>query len=87
MEYIVSPFLNNRDSASYRTFFFFLIEQTGQLEPLLKKFTEEEEKQMKRMLQRLDVLAKVSLEENNTQRYTLPSHSLWVSRSGDTSTF
>ncbi|CAB1320146.1 unnamed protein product [Coregonus sp. 'balchen'] len=32
--------------------------KTGQLEPLLNKFTEEEEKQMKRMLQRLDVLAK-----------------------------
>ncbi|XP_062873977.1 proline dehydrogenase 1, mitochondrial [Trichomycterus rosablanca] len=31
--------------------------KTGQLEPLLRKFTEEEEKQMKRMLQRLDVLA------------------------------
>ncbi|XP_024273974.2 proline dehydrogenase 1, mitochondrial isoform X2 [Oncorhynchus tshawytscha] len=31
--------------------------ETGQLEPLLNKFTEEEEKQMKRMLQRLDVLA------------------------------
>uniref|UniRef100_A0A4W5Q9A4 Proline dehydrogenase n=1 Tax=Hucho hucho TaxID=62062 RepID=A0A4W5Q9A4_9TELE len=35
-----------------------LFVQTGQLEPLLNKFTEEEEKQMKRMLQRLDVLAK-----------------------------
>lgn len=33
--------------------------QTGHLEPLLDKFTEEEEKQMKRMLQRMDVLAKV----------------------------
>ncbi|MBN3315678.1 PROD dehydrogenase, partial [Atractosteus spatula] len=32
--------------------------ETGQLEPLLNKFTEEEEKQMKRMLQRIDVLAK-----------------------------
>ncbi|XP_051749927.1 proline dehydrogenase 1, mitochondrial isoform X3 [Ctenopharyngodon idella] len=32
--------------------------QTGQLEPLLSKFTKEEERQMKRMLQRLDVLAK-----------------------------
>ncbi|XP_048044772.1 proline dehydrogenase 1, mitochondrial isoform X3 [Megalobrama amblycephala] len=36
--------------------------QTGQLEPLLSKFTEEEEKQMKRMLQRLDVLAKHAVE-------------------------
>lgn len=33
--------------------------QTGHLEPLLKKFTAEEERQMKRMLQRVDVLAKV----------------------------
>ncbi|XP_005077583.1 proline dehydrogenase 1, mitochondrial isoform X2 [Mesocricetus auratus] len=32
--------------------------QTGQLEPLLSRFTEEEEQQMKRMLQRMDVLAK-----------------------------
>lgn len=30
----------------------------GQLEPLLKKFTAEEEQQMKRMLQRVDILAK-----------------------------
>ncbi|XP_048874707.1 proline dehydrogenase 1, mitochondrial [Brienomyrus brachyistius] len=37
--------------------------QTGQLEPLLSKFTEEEEKQMKRMLQRIDVLAKHALSE------------------------
>ncbi|XP_039514880.1 proline dehydrogenase 1, mitochondrial-like [Pimephales promelas] len=36
--------------------------QTGQLEPLLSKFTEEEEGQMKRMLQRLDVLAKHAVE-------------------------
>lgn len=33
--------------------------QTGQLEPLLSGFTEEEERQMRRMLQRMDVLAKV----------------------------
>lgn len=33
--------------------------QTGQLEPLLKKFTAEEERQMKRMLQRVDILANV----------------------------
>lgn len=33
--------------------------QTRQLEPLLSHFTEEEELQMKRMLQRMDVLAKV----------------------------
>ncbi|MBN3304270.1 PROD dehydrogenase, partial [Amia calva] len=32
--------------------------ETGQLEPLLNKFTEEEERQMKRMLQRMDTLAK-----------------------------
>uniref|UniRef100_A0A8C6Y8U9 Proline dehydrogenase n=2 Tax=Elapinae TaxID=42168 RepID=A0A8C6Y8U9_NAJNA len=32
--------------------------KTGQLEPLLSRFTQEEEKQMKRMLQRMDVLAK-----------------------------
>uniref|UniRef100_A0A673IDM8 Proline dehydrogenase n=1 Tax=Sinocyclocheilus rhinocerous TaxID=307959 RepID=A0A673IDM8_9TELE len=37
-------------------------EQTGQLEPLLSKFTEEEERQMKRMRQRLDVLAKHAVE-------------------------
>uniref|UniRef100_A0A672FWM7 Proline dehydrogenase n=1 Tax=Salarias fasciatus TaxID=181472 RepID=A0A672FWM7_SALFA len=36
--------------------------QTGQLEPLLSKFTAEEERQMKRMLQRVDVLAKHALE-------------------------
>lgn len=33
--------------------------QTGQLEPLLSCFGEEEELQMKRVLQRMDVLAKV----------------------------
>lgn len=33
--------------------------QTGRLEPLLSGFTEEEEQQMTRMLQRIDVLAKV----------------------------
>ncbi|XP_076007287.1 proline dehydrogenase 1, mitochondrial isoform X2 [Genypterus blacodes] len=32
--------------------------ERGELEPLLEEFTEEEEKQMKRMLQRMDVLAK-----------------------------
>ncbi|XP_005370019.1 proline dehydrogenase 1, mitochondrial [Microtus ochrogaster] len=36
--------------------------QTGQLEPLLSRFTEEEEQQMKRMLQRMDVLAKKARE-------------------------
>uniref|UniRef100_A0A672QY28 Proline dehydrogenase n=1 Tax=Sinocyclocheilus grahami TaxID=75366 RepID=A0A672QY28_SINGR len=36
--------------------------QTGELEPLLSKFMEEEERQMKRMLQRLDVLAKHAVE-------------------------
>lgn len=36
--------------------------QTGQLEPLLSRFTEEEEQQMKRMLQRMDVLAKKAKE-------------------------
>ncbi|XP_027018766.1 proline dehydrogenase 1, mitochondrial [Tachysurus fulvidraco] len=38
--------------------------ETGQLEPLLKKFTEEEEKQMKRMLQRVDVLAKQAVQNS-----------------------
>lgn len=33
--------------------------QTGLLEPLLSQFTEEEEQQMTRILQRLDILAKV----------------------------
>ncbi|KAK2901774.1 proline dehydrogenase 1, mitochondrial [Channa argus] len=36
--------------------------ELGELEPLLAKFTVEEEKQMKRMLQRMDVLAKHALE-------------------------
>uniref|UniRef100_A0A671XMC9 Proline dehydrogenase n=1 Tax=Sparus aurata TaxID=8175 RepID=A0A671XMC9_SPAAU len=36
--------------------------ETGHLEPLLNKFTAEEERQMKRMLQRVDVLAKHALE-------------------------
>uniref|UniRef100_A0A8C5LPR6 Proline dehydrogenase n=1 Tax=Leptobrachium leishanense TaxID=445787 RepID=A0A8C5LPR6_9ANUR len=36
--------------------------QTGHLEPLLSRFTEEEDLQMKRMLQRMDVLAKKALE-------------------------
>ncbi|XP_059532508.1 proline dehydrogenase 1, mitochondrial isoform X1 [Myotis daubentonii] len=36
--------------------------QTGQLEPLLSGFTEEEEQQMRRMLQRMDVLAKKATE-------------------------
>lgn len=39
--------------------FCYTLSQTGQLEPLLSRFTEEEEQQMKRMLQRMDVLAKV----------------------------
>lgn len=38
-----------------------LVVQTGHLEPLLNKFTAEEERQMKRMLQRVDVLAKVRI--------------------------
>lgn len=33
--------------------------QTRQLEPLFSHFTEEEDQQMKRMLQRMDILAKV----------------------------
>ncbi|OCU01760.1 hypothetical protein XELAEV_18007536mg [Xenopus laevis] len=37
--------------------------QSGQLEPLLSRFTEEEDLQMKRMLQRMDVLAKRALEK------------------------
>ncbi|XP_062290581.1 proline dehydrogenase 1, mitochondrial [Scomber scombrus] len=36
--------------------------ETGQLEPLLNKFTAEEERQMKRMLQRVDVLAKHAMQ-------------------------
>ncbi|XP_040013795.1 proline dehydrogenase 1, mitochondrial [Xiphias gladius] len=36
--------------------------KTGHLESLLKKFTAEEERQMKRMLQRVDVLAKHAME-------------------------
>ncbi|KAM4054077.1 proline dehydrogenase 1, mitochondrial isoform 1-T1 [Anomaloglossus baeobatrachus] len=36
--------------------------QSGQVEPLLSRFTEEEDLQMKRMLQRMDVLAKRALE-------------------------
>nr|XP_033810327.1 proline dehydrogenase 1, mitochondrial-like isoform X1 [Geotrypetes seraphini] len=36
--------------------------QTGQLEPLLSKFTDEEDLQMKRMLRRIDILAKKALE-------------------------
>ncbi|KAM9193958.1 proline dehydrogenase 1, mitochondrial [Dugong dugon] len=36
--------------------------ETGQLEPLLSRFTEEEELQMTRMLQRMDVLAKKATE-------------------------
>lgn len=36
--------------------------ETCHLEPLLSKFTDEEEKQMKRMLQRMDVLAKHAVE-------------------------
>ncbi|XP_073529396.1 proline dehydrogenase 1, mitochondrial [Phyllobates terribilis] len=36
--------------------------KSGQVEPLLSRFTEEEDLQMKRMLQRMDVLAKKALE-------------------------
>ncbi|XP_061590168.1 proline dehydrogenase 1, mitochondrial [Cololabis saira] len=36
--------------------------ETGHLEPLLNKFTSEEESQMKRMLQRVDILAKHAVE-------------------------
>lgn len=38
-----------------------LFAQLGELAPLLEEFTIEEERQMKRMLQRMDVLAKVIL--------------------------
>ncbi|KAJ0057326.1 hypothetical protein NL108_002274, partial [Boleophthalmus pectinirostris] len=38
------------------------LKQTSHLEPLLKKFTAEEEQQMKRMLQRMDILAKHAME-------------------------
>ncbi|NXS14947.1 PROD dehydrogenase, partial [Neodrepanis coruscans] len=38
--------------------------QTGQLEPLLSHFREEEDLQMKRMLQRMDVLAKRAMEKS-----------------------
>ncbi|XP_078410398.1 proline dehydrogenase 1, mitochondrial-like [Cetorhinus maximus] len=37
--------------------------QTGEIEPLLLEFTEEEELQMKRMLQRMDVLAKEAVQK------------------------
>uniref|UniRef100_H3CUI9 Proline dehydrogenase n=1 Tax=Tetraodon nigroviridis TaxID=99883 RepID=H3CUI9_TETNG len=37
--------------------------ESGQLEPLLKKFTAEEESQMKRMLQRVDILANHAVEQ------------------------
>ncbi|NWU93738.1 PROD dehydrogenase, partial [Upupa epops] len=37
--------------------------QTGQLEPLLSRFTEEEDQQMKRVLQRMDILAKRAMEK------------------------
>ncbi|GCB65141.1 hypothetical protein scyTo_0009927, partial [Scyliorhinus torazame] len=37
--------------------------QAGEIEPLLLQFTEEEELQMKRMLQRMDVLAKEALKK------------------------
>ncbi|XP_035235858.1 proline dehydrogenase 1, mitochondrial [Anguilla anguilla] len=40
--------------------------ETGHLEPLLSMFTEEEERQMKRMLQRMDILAKHA-EENGVR--------------------
>lgn len=42
-----------------------LHEQTGQLEPLLNRFTAEEERQMKRMLQRVDILANVRKSKQN----------------------
>lgn len=38
-----------------------LFVQLGEMEPLLQNFTAEEENQMKRILQRMDVLAKVRL--------------------------
>lgn len=48
-------------------------EQRGQLEPLLKKFTAEEEQQMKRMLQRVDILAKVSFYYHKKQGGNTPT--------------
>jgi len=36
-----------------------LLPQLGELEPLMLRFTVDEEKQMQRILQRLDILAKV----------------------------
>lgn len=47
--------LASHDAHSLGLFF-----QLGQLEPLLEKFTVEEENQMKRMLQRMDLLVKVN---------------------------
>uniref|UniRef100_A0A671XM75 Proline dehydrogenase n=1 Tax=Sparus aurata TaxID=8175 RepID=A0A671XM75_SPAAU len=49
--------------------------ETGHLEPLLNKFTAEEERQMKRMLQRVDVLAKngVRLMVDAEQTYFQPA--------------
>lgn len=46
--------------------------QTGQLEPLLSRFTQEEEMQMKRMLQRMDVLAKVRTKDVGRSRQSSP---------------
>lgn len=40
--------------------------QLGELEPLFKTFTADEEKELKRIMQRLDVLAKVALVQQLT---------------------
>ena len=54
--------------------FYVLVVQTGHLEPLLNKFTAEEERQMKRMLQRVDVLAKVRKTKCASGKLVLPEH-------------
>lgn len=54
-----------------------LFVQLGEMEPLLQNFTEEDENQMKRILQRLDVLIKVrlfSLNRNSKQQFVLAVH-------------
>lgn len=47
--------------------------QTGQLEPLLNKFTAEEERQMKRMLQRVDILANVRMPGKKNNIFLKPN--------------
>uniref|UniRef100_A0A3Q2EI72 Proline dehydrogenase n=1 Tax=Cyprinodon variegatus TaxID=28743 RepID=A0A3Q2EI72_CYPVA len=60
-------------SCCYPFSLFFLFPQLSKLEPVLQMFTVEDEKQLKRTLQRLDVLAKYLFNGDKEQAYFQPA--------------